>query len=244
MTYNTIKPHPQLSPYIDAYWTMDRKEISPKIDGISPSGCMTVIYNFGTDFYFNGGKNVMKNEKAYLIGIKTHHIETQRQAESKLVGIRFKSAAFPIFYQFSSLHETTNQVVEFDTKLLPELDILQNDLANGLDAFFLNRINPDEHRLFPIINEIKKLEGKISVEDLAKKHFITIRQLERNFKYYIGLSPKEFINLIRYQFALQNIKKHHPNKSLLDIAFENGYYDHAHLSNEIKKYTGLPPSKI
>ena len=33
-------------------------------------------------------------------------------------------------------------------------------------------------------------------------------------------------------------------RSLLDIAFECGFYDHSHLTNEIKKNTGFSPSEL
>lgn len=69
-----------------------------------------------------------------------------------------------------------------------------------------------------------------------------IRQLERNFKKHIGLSPKEYSNIIRFQNALSLIKNE--NRSLLDIALECGYYDHSHLVNEIKRNTGFPPSQL
>ena len=28
------------------------------------------------------------------------------------------------------------------------------------------------------------------------------------------------------------------------IAFEHGYYDHSHLTNEIKRYTGVTPTQL
>jgi AraC-like DNA-binding protein len=60
----------------------------------------------------------------------------------------------------------------------------------------------------------------------------------------VGISPKEYINFVRYQFALQQIKQNNSQKSLLDIAIETGFYDHSHLTNEIKKYSGLLPSQL
>jgi AraC-like DNA-binding protein len=35
-----------------------------------------------------------------------------------------------------------------------------------------------------------------------------------------------------------------PEESLLRIAFELGYYDHAHLTNEFKRYAGIRPSEL
>jgi AraC-like DNA-binding protein len=61
---------------------------------------------------------------------------------------------------------------------------------------------------------------------------------------HIGISPKEYSNIVRFQYALSIIKKSGKNRSLSDIAFECGYYDHAHLTNEIKRNTGLSPSQL
>ena len=40
------------------------------------------------------------------------------------------------------------------------------------------------------------------------------------------------------------IKNSDDKRSLLDIAFECGFYDHSHLVNEIKRNTGLAPTQI
>lgn|SRR5690606_31544886 len=86
--------------------------------------------------------------------------------------------------------------------------------------------------------------GLIGIDTLAKQNYTTTRQLERNFKKYIGISPKEFANIVRFKTALSKIKHNRKQQSLSDIAYECGYYDHAHLSNEIKRYARVVPSKF
>jgi AraC-like DNA-binding protein len=53
-----------------------------------------------------------------------------------------------------------------------------------------------------------------------------------------------YSNIIRFQNALTVIKKADNKRSLLDIAFECGFYDHSHLANEIKRNTGLAPTQL
>ena len=123
---------------------------------------------------------------------------------------------------------------------------------NGLNHFayfcflliFLERIKSRNNQLQSVVNDIHSTNGQISIVELSKRNFTTVRQLERNFKKYIGLSPKEYSNIIRFQNALSIIKNSNQNRSLLDIAFECGYYDHSHLTNEIKRNTGLSPSLL
>jgi len=79
---------------------------------------------------------------------------------------------------------------------------------------------------------------------LTKRTFVTIRQLERLFRLHLDISPKEFINVTRYRYAVDEIRQISSRKSLVDIACECCYYDHAHLANEIRKYTGSAPSDL
>jgi AraC-like DNA-binding protein len=84
---------------------------------------------------------------------------------------------------------------------------------------------------------------QLQVNDIAERYAISPRQLERKFKQQIGVSPQTFINVLRNRAALAAIKKRN-NCSLLKIALEYGYYDHAHLSKEIKRFTGAAPSQF
>ncbi|MGZ3822192.1 MAG: helix-turn-helix domain-containing protein, partial [Mucilaginibacter sp.] len=59
-----------------------------------------------------------------------------------------------------------------------------------------------------------------------------------------GIPPKEFIKIIRFQYAHKRLLKNNSGESLLSIACEMGYYDHSHLARDIKKYSGLNPSEI
>ncbi|WP_257670290.1 helix-turn-helix domain-containing protein [Parapedobacter tibetensis] len=244
MNLTEFKPHSQLASFIDAYWDVTCKEGGTSIGKVLPDGCVDIIINLKEDFHIESENAVLKSEKAYLGGAITHFMAAKTLPETHLVGVRFKPAAFSHFYTFSSLHEVTNSFVELPKEFTPKIISLSNNISFAFDSFFYNKLIQPKRILLPVIETVKKHYGNISVNELAGKHFTTVKQLERNFKYHIGLSPKEFINIIRYKFAQQLILARHPKRTLSDIAFECGYYDHAHLSNEIKKYTGLAPTEL
>lgn len=237
MRYITTPPHPALTPYIDAYWSVNGAGSETVTSRILPDGCVDIIFNLGED------DGIMKGGKAYLVGTMTRTIESIVNPDSHLVGVRFKPAAFSVFYKFSSLHEITDCTIECEKGLAPALDALREP-AEGLNRFFLERLSRPKHALFPILEDIQRHHGLVRVEELTRRHFITARQLERNFKYYTGVSPKEFINQERFRHALQAIRHRPPGEDLADVAFACGYYDHAHLSNEIRRYTGTMPSQL
>ncbi len=243
MSYTQHKPHLALAAYIDAYWTAtgDSTEVAPA--KVLPDGCVDIILNLGDDFKTDESGFVMQNEKAYLVGTMTSFQEISLSPKASLLGIRFKPAAFAAFFPFSSLHEVTDLAVEFEKKLAPDLHQIMQHSITYLDHFFLKRLTVPKHILFPVIADIKNNNGQINVKAVAQRNFTTVRQLERSFKQHVGISPKEFINLVRYQAVIPAIKKDY-KRSLTDIALEYGYYDHAHLSNEVKRYTGITPSQL
>ena len=91
-----------------------------------------------------------------------------------------------------------------------------------------------------VMNSIYKIivqSAKIGVKDLAHYSAISKRTLEREFRNYTGLSPKETIELIRYQLLWQECIKQ--NFNILDCVERLGYYDMSHLYNDFKKFHGI-----
>jgi AraC-like DNA-binding protein len=244
MHYGQTKPDGVLTGYIDAFWTASGDGRNLLSEKILPDGCVDIILNFGDNCKTDDGNCTIKTEKAYLVGPMKRFKTVQMSPETNLIGIRFKPGAFSSFYKFASLHEVTDVTIELEKDLSPNLKSTDQNVTRNLNRFFEGRLTPPKHTLFPIISDIQICKGNISVSDLASRHFITTKQLERNFRHYIGMSPKEFINLTRFRFVLPAIQDKTCEKSLSAIAFEHGFYDHAHLSKEVRRYTGAVPSQL
>jgi AraC-like DNA-binding protein len=244
MSYQEFQPYHTLKLYIDAYWVMKSEVNMPTSQRIYPDGCIDIIINLGGDFWSDNGTCRMKNEFAYLVGTMIRYVDITIRPDTYLLGIRFKPLGFLAFYKFSSLHEITDRTIDFDKSLLPEMHAYNDRTIAVLNKFFCDRLTDGNHALTEIMETINSRHGIISVDNIAKLHFISNRQLERIFKQQLGLTPKEYSNFIRYQHAVQLIKNKGFNNNLLDVALDAGFYDHAHLTNEIKKYSGVLPSQL
>ncbi|HET7000097.1 MAG TPA: helix-turn-helix transcriptional regulator [Puia sp.] len=244
MSYRQFKPDATLSPYIDAFWEVTSDDSKSFTERIMPDCCIDIIVNLGTDVMADGSGFMMKNERVYLIGTMTRYKDTIREPGTRLIGIRFKPAGFSHFYNYGPLQEFTDTTVEFEKNHIPPFHIISRDFTEGLNHFFLKKLSPGRQSIFQILEQVYERRGQIHVVELAKNNFMTLRQLERIFIRHMGISPKAFINFVRYQFAIQNIRQNYPAQSLVDLSFDCGYYDHAHLANEIKKYSGISPSQL
>jgi AraC-like DNA-binding protein len=66
-----------------------------------------------------------------------------------------------------------------------------------------------------------------------------IKQFERIFSKYVGVNPKKFASIVRFQNVLQTNSK--GKRRLSQIAVYNGYYDQSHFIHDFKSLTGLTP---
>ena len=244
MIYKQAIPHHALANYIDCFWSIEGAGSELHAERIFPDGSPGLVLNVGEKCTTDNGLVTMQPGSSYLVGPMTSYKETYLNEKHHLIGVCFKPGAFTLFYDYLPLAEITEQTVELEKTLAPDTRKLQELSIRELNAFFLKRLNAPKQDLFTIVKCIRDTKGQITVDALAKKNHTTPRQLERSFHKHIGITPKEFINITRFQYAFSKISQNKKLKSLLDIALEHGYYDHAHLTNEIKRYTGLPPSGL
>ena len=81
--------------------------------------------------------------------------------------------------------------------------------------------------------------------DLLAAHCcLSLRQFERRFKQLMGVSPKVFARLLRFEAlrdALIEAWRQEAVLCLADLAYHSGYQDQAHLIHEFKTWTGYTP---
>ena len=83
----------------------------------------------------------------------------------------------------------------------------------------------------------------LSLDEWASLACLSLRQFERNFITRVGISPKLFIRIVRFEYAMK-VKNNCPDKSWSGIALECGYSDSSHLLREFKEFAEFPPSRF
>ncbi|NQX97387.1 MAG: helix-turn-helix transcriptional regulator [Flavobacteriales bacterium] len=100
---------------------------------------------------------------------------------------------------------------------------------------------PKNDNIQKAISIIIDCKGQIKIKELLELLFMTERTFERNFKSYVGLSPKQFAKIIQFQSSLDQLTKTN-FKKLSDIGFESGFTDQSHFIRIFKSYTGQTPN--
>lgn len=76
------------------------------------------------------------------------------------------------------------------------------------------------------------------VRRLAARLRTSERQLERRFAAVVGLSPRRYASLRRFERALSSASA---TKRLTQVAIEAGYYDQAHFNRDFRRFVGTSP---
>lgn len=85
--------------------------------------------------------------------------------------------------------------------------------------------------------------GPVRVASLADDLGVGQRHLQRCFRHHLGLSPKLAARLVRVD-RLLGLLAEPPPSGLADVAQRAGFFDHAHMSNDVRRVLGTTPSAI
>ena len=264
MPFTEYIPSNELTGYIDAWWVR-KTDHSTKTSGrrVYADGCADIIVNAGDSVaLFNPLARLDQSlplhpGHMYLGGTMTAYGVVSTPPGCTLIGIRFRPGGFFALYG-TPMEEAVDGIIEFTDRELFSLMMKEEGLAARLDAHFLAKVQSlsnmvvTGHDFIAIYQSIYRSKGQVTVEELSRDHHVSNRTMERIFKENVGISPKEFIKIVRFQEVLRRLRQirpeeassDRPEESLLRIAFELGYYDHAHLTNEFKRYAGIRPSEL
>lgn len=94
-----------------------------------------------------------------------------------------------------------------------------------------------------IASAVQSHRGCVRVSDLARRAGIGTRQLERRFRYEIGISPKLYARIVRFEAALR-LKAAAPATRWTNIAHALGYHDQMHMVHDFNQLSGDSPTAI
>ncbi|TVP45253.1 MAG: AraC family transcriptional regulator [Mongoliibacter sp.] len=116
---------------------------------------------------------------------------------------------------------------------------LEQVLFHGFEA----KGNQDyEFPLSSTIEYLLKHQGKSTVQELADLAGVSTRTLELKFKKYVGLTPKTYSRVIRFNALIKQFSES-SLKDSCDWVEKYGYTDQSHLIKDFKDFTGMSPGK-
>ena len=254
MNYLERAPSPHLVDYVKCYWSIeDPGTFAGEPEAIVPDGCFEIIFDLADRFKrLSFGEGEKLQPITIVAGQLRRSILIQPTGRIKLFGTRFQPAgAFP-FFDFS-LSELTDSTEEIDSIWGTEGRELEDRICEArtfdarvaiIEIALTRRLLAKERANTSAIaaaGMIVKAVGGVSIRSVAQAVGVSERTLEREFKSKIGVSPKLFARIIRFQTLLKAVESD-DSTSLLDHALDLGYFDQAHMTNEFREFAGKSPT--
>ena len=179
--------------------------------------------------------------------------ERRFTSDAQLVGIRLRpGVAFLLsktpVHTMVGRRIALNEVADFRDlvaesprarPLTPEqcIDVLQRFLVQRLAAARLHSVVADA------LHEIEHAHGCILAADVAARCRVSPRHLHRLMRTWVGYGPKSYANIIRFQTTLHSME-HVPSPTAAALATDNGYFDQAHLTLDVARFSGATPGRL
>jgi AraC-like DNA-binding protein len=208
---------------------------------VFPDGCMDIVWRAGRG--------------AIVAGPDTGPVRASRASGSTVVGVRFRPGAGPAMLGLpaSELRDLRIPLAELwgdGAERLEErlaagpdaparLGLLQDELRGRL----AHAQAPDALVAAAVVRLYSNDPGRVSA--IGDALGISERQLRRRFHVAVGYGPKTLARVLRFQRVLALASRRGAARGdLTRLALDAGYADQAHMTAEVTRLAGEPPSRL
>jgi AraC-like DNA-binding protein len=246
--YHRQKAKKSLSKFIDFFWETDFATLFKKYpdgfsDALFPNVGYTYLINLGTPFvmqleeekYEVKGDGFLPRHKAMVC----HH-----SVGNKIFGIKFNVS--PVLFQ-KKINFSEYREYIFPLSYLIDREVMaQVKKASSfeqrmqvLTAYYENIIQQYEGALTQVDIVTRILQEctekncfDVSIEDLAARHNISTRTLQRYFEATTSITSKQALQILRIRKAVEKLTNHPA-----EFHFSHfGYYDYSHFHKHLKQF--------
>jgi AraC-like DNA-binding protein len=256
MRYRQIAPPEHLKPHIQYFWTLESNlfDLSVKKFGPLADGCPGIIVQRKeTGVYYDESQKILPQLFLYGQTVKRKALYFKGRFET--LGICFHPHALKSLFGFDA-HELTDACLDLSLLAARKKDHLEELMLSSsvperqielLSTYLSAHTRGNKSRIDPsvrvVLSEIAQSRGNLSLSHLQNRLGLSERTLERKFQQQVGISPKLFARISRFQASLQQLRTSGDVK-LSDIAYDNGYTDQSYFIRSFKEFTGLSPRQF
>jgi AraC-like DNA-binding protein len=217
MDYRETPPPPQLDGLIKARWTL--AGMGAADDWIeqqaTPDGCVEIIERSAGRSRWHGNQPAR-----FAVGLAERAERFEISGDSRFDGLRLWPWAWALIGE-PSLAAMRGRWLPYDG---PGFDAIAQRLeaAPGLNAIGRAIVAAD------------------SVEEMAAGTGMAPRTLQRWFAARVGMPPRRYLRLIRFQKAFEGLPS---GTSLAEQAAAQGFADQAHMARTFREMAGVPATR-
>jgi AraC-like DNA-binding protein len=232
-------PTPEVAERVERHWIVrwDLRGRSPFTQDVLPHPCVNLVF---------------ENGEGRVYGVVRHRFSRRLEGAGAAVGTKFRPGAFAAFVDIPMSRlvgrsVTVEEAFGVDGAALQgEVTGLADDAEQvaAVERFVAARL-PDDDDGFELVSAIVAdmlcLPPGARVEEVAGRHGLSERTLQRLFRRYIGLGPKWVLQRYRLHEAAERMAAG-DGDDLTRLALELGYFDLPHFTSHFRRAVGRSPA--
>ena len=169
------------------------------------------------------------------------------------VGVKFRPGGFS-GYLGRPVHELTDRSVALDADFGADGRALEREAAAlaepdakiaVAEAFLRERRpapDPEVDLVQAVVADMLDVEPGSAVHEIARRHAVSTRTLQRLFRRHVGVGPKWVLRRYRLQEAAEQLAAGE-RSDWTRLALDLGYFDHAHFIRDFRAVVGRSPAE-
>lgn len=241
------KPREELRPYVRYYWTLKSDESFSILT--FPIGCPQMIFHRGSPLYI---PELSSRQNQFTVSGQVNfpaHIASDGDTEMVVavfyphtIGLFLDTPPSAFYNQEISGYDIENiQLSQLADQIF---DCPGSESAVSLiEQWLTARIKPSLNikRIGAALSAMLRFPSA-SVDTLASVACLGRKQFGRMFRECVGMNPKEYGRIVRFQRALRMMQL--GSRDYADITYANGYADQSHFIREFRQFSGLTPVQL
>jgi len=252
--YREQYTRPPLAEVIRKFWVMDnaRNPAAVRNKSVLPNSCFNLAFvaGGGMDIHNRRGQLTMP-AGVYFCGQARRAVDVVLLPFTHVTMVQLHPWT-PARLDSTSLADTADVIVplgEVLSTLYEAVQFLLLDHETPIISFFQTHfaryLVADEPPLLRrACQRFQQTKGALAVGALAEELGCSTRLLEKQFRQYLGLTPKEFTTVLRVRGVVDALQTPGANQALAQVALEYGFYDQAHFIHAFRKMVQFSPGKF
>ena len=254
MLYLSYRPGPPLDEFVDYLWLIEGGQ-APRLEKILPSGTSELVVNLKCDeIHIHDPEQPERYRRlsgAVFSGTYSRSFICNALQHEAILGVHFKpGGAFPFMRaeasELANAHADLPDLwgksgVELRERLCTALT--PQERFRLMEAALRTRVNDLTISQLQIKRALKMLAivgMRFSVRDVARELGLSQRRFIQIFNSFVGLTPKVFCRIVRFQQArVLAEKREAPHWA--ELAVTCGYFDQSHLIKDFREFSGSTP---
>ena len=231
-------PSSDLAPFVEHYWIVRWDLPVPRLAETVPHPSIHMVLE--------------TSGRSEIVGVMRSRFSRVLEGRGRVVGTKFLPGGFRPFVSppvsaFTDRRPSVREVFGARARNLGAQVLAHDDDREGLEVIesFLRAAKPapDDAMVLAgrVAARIADDRSVTRVEQLVREFGVGLRQLQRLFSEYVGVSPKWVIQRYRLLDAAHRVAEG-ATVSWADLALDLGYADQAHFIRDFKKLVGRSPA--